>query len=161
AVGWLVLLEPHTGPTGLSAPVYAPLPLLLWATVRFGPVGISASLLVVAALAIWGTLEGRGPFVHHSPYLDLVQLQLFLFVTSVPFLLLSALLRERQRTVQALHAREQQYRAVVDDQDQLICRFHPDGTLTFVNGVCSQLAQRAPEELLGSSFWSMLGVASD
>jgi PAS domain S-box-containing protein len=158
AVGALVLFGPATSGGGLSAALYAPLPLLLWAAVRFGPGATSASLLLVAMLAIAGRLAGRGPFVTNAPDLDLLHVQLFLFVASVPMLLLSALLKERQHATAALYASQQQYESVVEDQTDLICRFQPDGTLTFVNGACCQRARRPRSALQGSSFWALLPV---
>jgi integral membrane sensor domain MASE1 len=46
----------------VPALVYLPLPLLIWAAVRFGPGGVNTSLLVVAFVSISGTVRGRGPF---------------------------------------------------------------------------------------------------
>jgi PAS domain S-box-containing protein len=40
---------------------------------------------------------------------------------------------ERKRAEVGLAESEKRYRAVVEDQTELICRFVPDGTLTFVN----------------------------
>jgi PAS domain S-box-containing protein len=40
---------------------------------------------------------------------------------------------DRKRAEEALRESELRYRAVVEDQTELICRFLPDGTLTFVN----------------------------
>ncbi|MDD3135975.1 MAG: PAS domain S-box protein, partial [Methanoregula sp.] len=40
---------------------------------------------------------------------------------------------DRKRMEEALRTSEEQYRAVVEDQTELICRFTPGGTLTFVN----------------------------
>lgn len=40
---------------------------------------------------------------------------------------------EKARSLAALQESEARYRAVVEDQTELICRFAPDGTLTFVN----------------------------
>jgi PAS domain S-box-containing protein len=151
-VGGLVLLDSNASGAGL----YAPLPLLLWAAVRFGPGGTSAAVLTVAILAITGTLGERGPFVTQSPEDGLLQLQLFLFVVSVPLLLLSALLQEQRRTADELRASQRQYRTIVEDQTELICRFRPDGALTFVNGAFGRAMGRAPEELLGSFFWSFV-----
>jgi PAS domain S-box-containing protein len=40
---------------------------------------------------------------------------------------------ERKKALEALQQSEARYRAIVEDQTELICRFKPDGTLTFVN----------------------------
>ncbi|MEB3830690.1 PAS domain S-box protein [Phormidium sp. CCY1219] len=40
---------------------------------------------------------------------------------------------DRKRTEAALRESEKRYRAIVEDQTELICRFLPDGRLTFVN----------------------------
>jgi len=55
----------------------------------------------------------------------------------------------RQQTKEALVKSEVRYRAVVQDQTELICRFTPDGTLTFVNDAYCRYFGKKPEELLG------------
>jgi PAS domain S-box-containing protein len=57
---------------------------------------------------------------------------------------------------EAVQASEKRYRAVVEDQTELICRFLPDGTYTFVNGAYCRYFQRSPEELLGRTFWAFI-----
>jgi PAS domain S-box-containing protein len=57
---------------------------------------------------------------------------------------------------EALQSSEKRYRAVVEDQTELICRFLPDGTYTFVNDAYCRYFQRSPEELLGRTFWDFL-----
>jgi two-component system CheB/CheR fusion protein len=151
-VGALVLLHPGSS----EASLYAPLPFLLWAAVRFGPGGASTALLTVALLAILEITGGRGPFVTESPSDGLLELQLFLFVVAVPSLLLSALLQEQRRTADELRASQEQYRTVVEDQTELICRFRPDGTLTFVNGAFGRAMGRPAQDLLGSFFWTFI-----
>ena len=84
-------LAAHESP----ALLYAPLPFLLWAAVRFGPGGASASLLVFALLSVWGAIHGRGPFVGASTGDNVLSLQLFLIVTYIPLLALAAAIRER------------------------------------------------------------------
>src|SRR4029077_11745538 len=86
----------------------------------------------------------------------LLHMQLFLFAISVPLLLLSALLQELRRTADELRASKEQYRTVVEDQTELICRFRPDGTLTFVNGAFSRAMGRTAPELLGTVFWTFV-----
>ncbi|HEY4130321.1 MAG TPA: MASE1 domain-containing protein, partial [Gemmatimonadaceae bacterium] len=80
-----------------AAMLYAPLPFLLWAAVRFGPAGASASLLIFAVLSVWGEIHGHGPFVSDTPATRALPLQIFLIVTCVPLLVLAALVRERER----------------------------------------------------------------
>jgi signal transduction histidine kinase len=87
-----------------AALLYWPLPFLLWTAVRFGSGGISFALLGVSALTIWDALHGRGPFLHHSPTVNLLHLQLFMIGMSVPVLLVHALVEERRSAAAALRA---------------------------------------------------------
>lgn len=48
------------------------------------------------------------------------------------------------------------YRAVVEDQTELIRRFRPDGRLTFVNGAFCRFYGKNREELLGAAFQDLL-----
>jgi PAS domain S-box-containing protein len=45
---------------------------------------------------------------------------------------------------------------VVEDQTELICRFLPDGTYTFVNAAYCRYFQCSPAQLLGRTFWAFL-----
>lgn len=51
---------------------------------------------------------------------------------------------------------EQRYRHVLDTQTELLCRFTPDGVLTFVNGAYCRLFGRSPQELVGKSFLELV-----
>lgn len=92
----------------VPALLYAPLPFLLWAAVRFGPAGASGGLLIFTVLSVWGAIQGHGPFVGYSPSENVLSLQLFLIVTYIPLLALSAVLRERRRTEEEARRNEQQ-----------------------------------------------------
>ena len=59
---------------------------------------------------------------------------------------------ERKQITEKLRQSEARYRAIVEDQTELICRFLPDGTLTFVNQAYCRYWQKKPEELLGQNF---------
>ncbi|HSD75345.1 MAG TPA: ATP-binding protein, partial [Steroidobacteraceae bacterium] len=73
-----------------------------------------------------------------------------------PLLVLASLVEERRAKSAALKESEARYRSIVEDQTELICRFLPDGTYTFVNGAYCRYFQRTPEELLGRTFWSFI-----
>lgn len=55
----------------------------------------------------------------------------------------------------ALRASELRYRAVVEDQTELICRFLPNGTLTFVNQACCSYVGETCETLMGRNFFEL------
>ena len=96
-VCWFVFAWWPAGPQTNPALLYAPLPLLLWAAVRFGPAGVSASLLVFALIAIGGATRGLGPFVTSLPRVNALAIQEFLIIISVPLLGLTAVMQERAR----------------------------------------------------------------
>lgn len=54
-----------------------------------------------------------------------------------------------QQAQQALRQSEERYRAIVDNQTELIVRFRPDFTLTFVNPAYCRLLQQSAEALIG------------
>jgi PAS domain S-box-containing protein len=58
----------------------------------------------------------------------------------------------RMRTENALRESEERYRAVVEDQTELICRNLPDSTLTFVNDAYCRYFGKSREELIGRKF---------
>jgi len=95
----LVFARPPLAAHESPALLFAPLPFLMWAAVRFGPGGASASLLVFALLSVWGAIHGRGPFVGQSTGDNVLSLQLFLIVTYIPLLALAAAIRERAHAI--------------------------------------------------------------
>jgi len=90
------------GPDTSPALLYAPIPLLIWAALRFGLGGVSASMLVITFQAIWGTMHGRGPFLTQTPAENALGLQLFLLVMAVPLMLLAVMVEEEKRSKHAL-----------------------------------------------------------
>jgi PAS domain S-box-containing protein len=86
--------------------LYAPLPLLLWAAVRFGICGVSLALLGVTLTAIWGVVRGGGPFATLAPGANAFSVQLFLFLIAVPMSVVATVIEERRRAEEA--AREGQ-----------------------------------------------------
>jgi PAS domain S-box-containing protein len=65
-------------------------------------------------------------------------------------------IHERKCVEEVLRKSEARYRSVVEDQTELICRFLPDGILTFVNEAYCQFFSKKPEELIGHSFMPLI-----
>ena len=53
---------------------------------------------------------------------------------------------------EALRRSEERYRAIIEDQTELICRYMPGGRLSFVNGAYSRYYGMNPDELIGTNF---------
>jgi PAS domain S-box-containing protein len=105
-----VVFSQHGAQPNLPALLFAPLPFLLWAAVRFGPGLTGAALFVVAFVSSWGAVRGRGPFATQSPASTIASLQLFLLAISVPLLCLAAAVQEREQAAAALREREREAR---------------------------------------------------
>ena len=102
ALGIFVFDRTPAGASTSPALLFTPIPLLIWAALRFGLGGISASMLVVTFLAIWGTMHGQGPFLAQTPAENATALQLFLMVTATPLMLLAVVIEAERRTEYAL-----------------------------------------------------------
>jgi two-component system, LuxR family, sensor kinase FixL len=158
--GLLIFIFPDTGAGRRPVLLYTPLPFLLWAAVRFGFTGLSTAILAVVLMGIWGTAHGQGPFSSRSPLENALSLQLFLIVVSIPLFCLAAVLQGCRKTEEALRGSEARYREVVETQTDLICRFLPDTTLTFVNEAYCRLFLRDRDELIGMQFISFIPEAT-
>jgi signal transduction histidine kinase len=98
----LVFGGQNVSPNNIPALVYIPLPLLLWASLRFGLGGLSTSLLGVALISTWSGMHGRGPFNAPSMMENVLSLKVLLCVVAVPLMLLAAVISDRQRVEQML-----------------------------------------------------------
>jgi PAS domain S-box-containing protein len=63
---------------------------------------------------------------------------------------------ERKEMEEALRASERFYRTIIEDQTDLICRFRPDGVITFVNDAYCRYFDKTREELIGQTFVPMI-----
>ena len=121
---------PHVASIGAALPpgilFYSPLPVLIWAALRFGAGGATAALTAVTFAAIWGAFGHSGPFVSASPDERLLMLQLFVLLTAVPILCIAV-------TSSAKHAVVQLHRALLASLHDHIAILDGRGVVLEVN----------------------------
>ena len=138
---------------------YLPFPFLVWGALRFGQRGATAGTLLVSALAIYSLVRGNGPFVTNTETESLMLIGSYIGILAVTNMLLAALAAERRAAERAMSESEKRFRAVVEDQTDLICRFQPGGQLTFVNEAFGRFHGKTSAELLGTNFFQTLSQA--
>jgi PAS domain S-box-containing protein len=114
AICWIVFSWQQTGPGALPVLLYAPLPLLVGAAVRFGPWGASTAMLTCAVIAIWGAGQGQGPFVSSSPAANALAIQLFLVVAWTLVMSLAVVINERLAADAKARLSEEQLAIAID-----------------------------------------------
>jgi PAS domain S-box-containing protein len=136
----------RTDVLGLVVALYAPVPFLVWATVRFGGAGLSFALLWTTVLTISSALVAHGPLASTPGGDTVVAIQLFLIITAVPMMLIAGLLEQNRAKHLALLEAERQKTAILGA--------HPD--LMFVqsrDGVYLQHYAKDPAYLLVRPEW--------
>jgi len=93
--------------------LYAQMPFLLWAVVRFGVPGLSCALLCTTLLTISSALRGQHLFAGAAPADAVVTVQLFIAMTAVPLMLMAGLLEENRTERRASHELQQEHEAVL------------------------------------------------
>ncbi len=63
------------------------------------------------------------------------------------------LVMERKQAAEELRRADELFRAVVEDQTEMIVRWKPDGTRTFVNQAYCRTFGKSYEEIVGTNFW--------
>jgi two-component system sensor kinase FixL len=159
AVSVRVFEWPTVGGGSVAALVYLPLPLLLWAAVRFGPAGVNASLLVVAFLSISGAVHGRGPFTTGVASDNVLSLQMFLVALSVPLMFLAALIQEGHQKANILKESEARFRVMTDAAPMMVWMSDTDKRCSYFNAPWLEFTGRTREQELGNG-WAE-GVHAD
>jgi integral membrane sensor domain MASE1 len=82
--------------------ICAPLPLLVWAAVRFGPAGLTCTMLEVTMISIWCALQNIGIFEHSSMPERVISVRILLGLLTLPLMLMTAAIAERRHDEEAL-----------------------------------------------------------
>jgi len=138
-----------------EAILYALVPFLLWAALRFGTTGVSSSAIAIAVLAIWGATHGRGPFMESRPLNNVFSLQLFLFFTAAPFMVLAAVVEENKQ------ASEQLFRSIFENAQIGIGVFKISSQEHVSNRALHEMLGYSGAELSGTERWDSIVPAEE
>ncbi|MET0621957.1 MAG: histidine kinase, partial [Pyrinomonadaceae bacterium] len=144
--------ESSFGPSFVPARLFAPLPFLIWAALRFGAGGVSTSLLAVLLISVSYAMGGRGPFNSRSPAEDIVGLQLFLIATSVPMMVLAGVTEERRRAEAELAGSHRRTSEILESIGDAFFSLDKEFVFTYVNRRTEQFWGKRREELIGRNF---------
>ena len=114
----------------------APFPFLLWAAVRLGVGGTCVSLLALAVAIVVEALRHSGPFAVESPIANVISLQAFLITTSIPLILLAALMDERRRTAMLLRQSEARMNIAASTTDTGLWQWDEAGQSLWLTDYC-------------------------
>ena len=119
----------------LDQPVsYLAVPVLLWIAFRFEVIGTTFAVFAFAIPTVWYTINGGGPFVvDDNTTATVVRLQGYLSLTSITFLLIATVLRERHRIVAIIQDSEQCFRDLFENVTDMIHSVGPDGVIQYAN----------------------------
>src|SRR5256885_11292003 len=98
----LAAVSPDGAPREFVLGLYAPLPALIWAALRFGVNGASLGLAGATLGAILTADRGVGPFLASSHDESIIIVQLFAALTSIPILCI-AVISSANRAAAELH----------------------------------------------------------
>ena len=130
--------------------LYLPLPFVLWATIRFGDKGASAAIFVVTIVRLWRNLHGATLFDGGNAGQNVLALQAFLTVLSVPVLLLGAAIEQLRRAEGTDAGVGRGLLRVQDEERREVARQLHDGTgqnLAGASLIASRVHNDAPEPM--------------
>ena len=103
AAGYIVFGSGMTSLGFSPALLLLTFPLIIWAALRFEQLEVAAAITALCAIAVVYTIVGRGPFVSSSVNASLLLLLAFVSIVAITGLVLSAVVGQRRRAMEALH----------------------------------------------------------
>jgi PAS domain S-box-containing protein len=146
ATGYLIFGSGYASATWQPAAFLIPLPLLLWAAIRFGSAGNSLAVFGVVCVSFWRAYRGDGPFMAPESIAKVESMQLFWILLTVPLMPLAAMIQEHKLALRALAESENRFRQLFEQAPVGVVLESPEGKLEIVNpAMCAMLGYSEAE----------------
>jgi PAS domain S-box-containing protein len=133
----------------------APLPLLLWAAVRFGSTGVSWSIAALVCVSSWLAFKEEGPFAQSTSVDRAISMQLFWILLAGPFMSLAAVIKEHDLASATLTESEDRFSHLFEQSSVGIALESLEGRLCHVNPAFCSIFGYSANELLQLSCASL------
>lgn len=142
-LNWFIFLSPF----GRYTISFAPVPIVIWAAMRFGITGASTTVLISSILAAWGTATGHGPFSLSARGEALLILWAYITTLVIVSLVITALLAESRRTAAQLKLHSQ---ILHNMHEGVQLTRVDDSVIVYSNPTFDAMFGYAPGELIGA-----------
>ncbi len=132
-------------------------PILIWIALRFDIRMICIANIGRTIVAIWNTEQGSGPFATSTLLADqILNLQVFLTLTSGSFLVLAAVVSERHRSARVLQDSEARYRDLLENIDDLVHSVDCNGRILYANRAWRETLGYTESEIKALSIFDVI-----
>jgi signal transduction histidine kinase/integral membrane sensor domain MASE1 len=145
----LVFAMPDDSPQRAPTLLYAPLPLLAWAAMRFGVPGACGASLLVGAVSTLGMLNGFGPFFGDNPVENALSVVTFHVVMCITFVAFAALLEEWRFAGRALSISKARFRSIFENNLIPTAIWHDDLRISEANEAFVRLTGVSGADIAG------------
>lgn len=144
-------------PQAMPALVYVPIPILLWATIRYEVGGASWTLLAIGYISTASAIQELGPFSLGETDDQVLRLQLFLLALSLPLLIMATVVQERRRS-HALFVQENESRRKLEDRFRLVVESTPNAMMIVDSSRKIVLVNQQTERWFGHERVQLIGI---
>ena len=148
------VFEPVPGhPIAQVILLFTPVPLVLYAALRFGLAGAALALFITACGAMRGAMN-ETTVIRATPVgLGVVVQQLLFLAVSTPLLFLAAVIDERRRAAGELVARDARYAIATESGRVFVYSYDPTSGAVQIDSSLGELLRLAPVELQSPTWW--------
>jgi len=128
-----------------------PVPLLIWAAIRFGPIGAVIGMVALVSISAWQAYIGEGGFIQALSIDRVTAMQMGWMIVAVPLLCLAAVVRERNVATLASIESESRFSQLFEQATVGVYVGTLDGQLRNVNPAFCRFLNCKERDLLTQS----------